>query len=149
MEWSKITDQIFIGTNMCCTMHFAKLMKLGVRVDIDLEKERVEKPDGLDAYLWLPVVDGTAPSQSQLRAGAAMLREVVNDGKKVYVHCKNGHGRGPTLVAAYLIWNNSFTPAEAVDFIKKHRPEIHPNDIQIAALEKFYSWVKKIINKIL
>jgi len=28
------------------------------------------------------------------------VEEAVKKEKKIYIHCKNGHGRGPTVVAA-------------------------------------------------
>jgi len=58
--------------------------------------------------------------------------------KKVYVHCQNGHGRAPTLVAAYLIRQGK-TPMEAIEFIKSKRPTIHLEEVQISALETFFN----------
>ena len=54
----------------------------------------------------------------------------------VYVHCKNGHGRAPTLVAAYLTRKGK-PPAEAEAFIKSKRPSIHLEEAQRAALRYF------------
>jgi len=135
-EYSKITDQIFLGTNMCCNIHASKIYDLGIDADIDLEKERAEEAVPVDVYLWLPVEDETAPSMTQLKVGSRTLDELIKDKKKVYVHCKNGHGRAPTLVAAYFILQGKSVD-EAIDIIKEKRPEIHLENSQKEILEKF------------
>lgn len=101
-EYSQITDDIFIGTNMCCGMHAQDLQSLGIETDIDLEEERQEAPSHLAVYLWLPVKDLQAP----------------------------------TLVAAYFI-SQGKTAEKAIATIKQKRPEIHLEQVQIAALNDF------------
>lgn len=135
-EYSQITEQIFIGTNMCCQMHMGKLTDLGIEADIDLEEERQEAPPQIAVYLWLPVKDLQAPTLVQLESGVALIDQIAKAGKKVYVHCKNGHGRSPTLVAAYFIFHG-MTPVEALEKIKGKRPEIHLEQVQIEALNNF------------
>lgn len=135
-EYSQITEQIFIGTNMCCGMHAQDLRSLGFEADIDLEEERQEAPSQIAVYLWLPVKDLQSPTPVQLKSGVALIDQIVKAGKKVYVHCKNGHGRSPTLVAAYFI-SQGMTPDEALEKIKEKRPEIHLEQVQIEALSSF------------
>ena len=137
LDYNYITDGIYIGTNQCCQFHFDdKLKKKGITVDISLEEERIDVPLGVEVYIWIPVKDKTPPSEDQLRFGVSAIKELVAMKKKIYVHCKNGHGRSPTLVAAYLI-EKGRTPREAVDFIKKKRPTIHLEECQMNALIKF------------
>ncbi len=137
LEFSKITDQIYLGNNMCCGLHFKSLQDLGISADVDLEETQLEKPEGIEVYLWLPVKDHTAPNQDQLEVGTKVINDMVKAGKKVYVHCKNGHGRAPTMVAAYLVRQGK-TPTEAVEFIKQKRPEIHLEGNQMGVLEEFW-----------
>ncbi len=136
-EYNKITDYIYLGTNQCCQVHFKKeLLKKGIKADISLEKERIDAPFGVDYYLWLPVKDHTAPSQKQLTLGVNFIANLIKNKIKVYIHCQRGHGRAPTLIAAYLI-SKGKTVEQAVDFIKKKRPVIHPNRIQVNTLKRF------------
>lgn len=135
-NYDQITKNIWIGNNMCCTIHGAELLKLGFDADIDLEENRAEQPPHTAIYLWLPTKDHTPPTTAQLQLGIASLTECVRRNLKVYVHCKNGHGRAPTLVAAYLI-STGKTPAEALEFIKSKRESIHLQDSQVNALNKF------------
>ena len=133
---SKINDFIYLGTNACCQIHFQQeLLDQGVTADISLEKENLDKPWGVDYFLWLPTADHAAPNDSQLKVGVDIIKRLVKDDKKVFVHCRNGNGRGPTLVIAYFMAEGmSFEDAEAL--VKKGRPEIHLETEQIKALKK-------------
>lgn len=139
LEYDYISEGIYIGTNQCCQTHFdEKLKKEGITTDISLEEERMDAPFGVDFYIWIPVKDRSAPTQDQLDFGVSVLEKLVAMKKKVYVHCQNGHGRAPTLVAAYLIQQGK-TLAETIDFIKSKRPAIHLEEVQTSALEIFFS----------
>lgn len=138
LEFDYIDDGIYLGTNMCCQVHFDERLKNeGITEDISLEEEQVDTPFGVESYLWLPVIDHTPPNPDQMEYGVSSIEKLVKLGKKVYVHCKNGHGRSPTLVAAYLIRARGMTPDEAEDFIKKRRPSIHIEVEQKSALDIF------------
>ena len=139
LEYSRITPQIYIGTNQCCQTHFAEeLLGRGVRADLSLEEKRLDAPFGVKYYLWLPTKDHSPPSPRQLEVGIAFINKIIGLGEKIYVHCKNGHGRAPTLVAAYFIVHRNMTPTEAFRFIKKRRRSIHLRQSQKKALQKFY-----------
>lgn len=144
IKYSRITPQMYIGTNMCCFNHFAQLQKLGVDADIDLENERVERFSGktIDMLLWLPTADGRAPAMDKLIAGVHFMDAALAHGKTLYLHCKNGHGRAPTLAAAYFVFKGMRTGA-AVKFIKSKRSVVHLNVEQMDALKKFERIVKK------
>lgn len=142
LNYDQITDQIFVGTNFCCQTHFdQELLDQGMYADISLEAERVDAPFGVDYYLWLPVIDNTAPTQDQLLQGSHAIKSLIDDDKKIYIHCMNGHGRGPTLAAAYLILNG-MTTNEAIDLLHKKREGAHILPVQKEALEKFEAKIK-------
>lgn len=141
-DYSKITDSIYVGSDLCrgkvCPIHGPEFEQLGILVELNLSVERKEiPPDGIDIYAWIPVVDGYAPTQEQLDIGTSIINEAVCKGKSVYVHCKNGHGRSPTMVAAYLVRYARYQVGEAINLIRKKRSEIHIEDTQKEALEKF------------
>lgn len=136
-EYNKITEQIFIGTNFCCQVHFDEgLAEKGITTVVSIEGEAVDAPFGVEFFSWIPVDDHTAPSQDQLALGVSTLDSIITMGKKVYVHCKHGHGRAPTMVAAYFISKGS-SVSDAVEQIKEKRPVIHLDDEQLKALEEF------------
>lgn len=137
LDYNEITDGIYIGTNRCCQAHFdERLRKEGITADISLEEDRVDQPFGVEFYVWLPVHDETAPTQEQLQFGAVVLEKLVRLGQKVYVHCRLGHGRAPTLVAAYLIARGR-SVEETITFVSERRSGTHLEDVQYAALEEF------------
>lgn len=118
--------------------HVQLLLDIGITGEIDLEEERQETPPKVDAYLWLPVTDKHAPTLGQLEIGVAAIEKMIKQGRKVFVHCKWGHGRSPTMVAAYLISAGS-TPEKAMETIKSARPEVHLEDAQMEVLRAYAS----------
>lgn len=136
-EYNQIDDFIYIGTTICCQKHLDELIKLGISADIDLQEEKQDHPSGVEAFLWLPTPDFIAPTQAQLDMGAHFLRHAVKHQIKSYIHCNAGEGRAPTLVAAYYI-SKGLTPEEAIQRIKKGRPNAQPNQRQMAALNEYY-----------
>ncbi len=142
LEYNYVADGIYIGTNQCCQTHFAESLKNdGIEADISLEKERVDAPFGVNFYIWIPIQNHTAPAQEQLDFGVSVLEKLVSLKKKVYVHCQNGHGRAPTLVAAYFIKQGK-SSNEAIAFIKARRPTMHLEETQTQALETFAKNIK-------
>lgn len=143
LDFNYIADGIYVGTNQCCQIHFDEILTAeGITYDISLEKDIIDAPFGVESYLWIPIEDHHAPTQEQMEFGIHVIEKIVSLGKKVYVHCKNGHGRAPTLVAAYLIKKGK-TVEEAIEFIKLKRSSMHLADVQKKALEEFFKNIKQ------
>ena len=137
LEYDEIIDGIYIGTNQCCQDHWSEVLKKeNIKVDISLEEDKIDKPFGVKFFVWLPTKDETPPSPDQMEFGISAIKKFVKMGKKIYVHCMNGHTRAPTLVAAYLIKTKNYSVSKANDFIKSKRPSIHIEPPQIKALEE-------------
>ncbi len=142
IDYSQITENIYVGSDLCngpvCPVHGKDFERLGICGEINLEDEHPETPPkNLNAYLWMPVPDRGAPRLDQLMIGSAAMNEMVKLENVVYVHCKNGHGRSPTMVAAYLMRYKGMDRDGAIKFIKEKRPEIHIEEAQKKALEEF------------
>jgi len=119
-------------------LHSEEFKALGVKVELNLSQEENElPPKELEVYVWLPVPDGGSPSPEQLDIGSSTINDSVEAGKTVYVHCKNGHGRSPSVVVAYLIRFKGHTVPDALSLIEEKRPESHIEGIQKEALKKF------------
>lgn len=144
LDYNYIIDGIYIGTNQCCVMGLADVLKKeGITADISLEENRLDAPFGVDVYLWIPVVDHEAPTQEQLSFGAESIERLIAQERKIYIHCKNGHGRAPTLVSAYLI-RKGYEPQKAIEFIASKRKGVHTHKPQEEALQKYYeNYIKK------
>lgn len=139
---SRITDHIIVGSDLCkgesCPVHSPVFRQMHIAAEIDLEIEHDEPvTPRLDMYVRLPTANQQAPSQAQLRIAVLVIHEMVGQNKNIYIHCQNGHGRAPTVVAAYFIKYEHLTVADAIAKVKSKRPEIHLEAMQIKALEKF------------
>jgi atypical dual specificity phosphatase len=56
--------------------------------------------------LWLPTVDHFEPSLEHLKYAVAFIAEHKALNKRVYVHCRVGHGRSAAVVFAWMLYNN-------------------------------------------
>lgn len=135
-DYSEVTSEIFIGTNMCCQFGFdQELTSKGVKADISLEKMKVDAPYGIDYFLWLPTVDETPPTKNQLDLGVNTLDFFIKRKIKVYIHCQKGHGRAPTLFLAYLIMKKGMNFEDAFVFLHDKRRSIHLSASQVKMLQ--------------
>lgn len=142
-DYDEIDPDVIIGTNMCCQFGFEReLLTKNVRADISLEEYRVDAPIGVEYFLWLPTADHTAPTQDKLTLGVATLDFLIRRKVRVYIHCKNGHGRAPTLYLAYLV-SKGLSIDAAQRFLKSKRPGVHVNAVQIEGIRKYQRSLKK------
>ncbi|XP_030055349.1 phosphatidylglycerophosphatase and protein-tyrosine phosphatase 1-like [Microcaecilia unicolor] len=89
--------------------------------------------------LRLSTVDLTGvPTLENLEKGVKFALKHRQHGNSVYIHCKAGRSRSPTMAAAYLIVVNKWSPQEAIRFLANIRPHILVRQGQLQALEKFY-----------
>lgn len=133
-----ITPSILLGGQPALSV-WPRLIARGITGVVNLRKEH-DYAAGISTlplrYLYLPTIDNKAPSQEHLWEGVRFMEEEIRKGGKVYVHCWEGLGRSPTLVAAYLV-NNGMTPKEAWQAIQRVRPFIRPTEVQRARLNEF------------
>jgi protein-tyrosine phosphatase len=85
-------------------------------------------------YLHLPTVDNHAPTLEHLHRGIEFIGDELERGGQVYIHCWEGVGRGPTMLAAYLV-STGLKPSEAWAKIRAVRPFIRPTLPQIAQID--------------
>lgn len=76
----------------------------GVIGSLDLAAEFPEMVSlrRLDRYRSLPILDGLAPTDEELRSAVTWIAETAATGA-VYVHCPLGHARSACVVIAYLL----------------------------------------------
>ncbi|MEN9558611.1 MAG: hypothetical protein RL141_980 [Candidatus Parcubacteria bacterium] len=136
LDYDQVTPTVYVGSNSCCWGHFnGELLAKGIRGDISLEEERLDHPEGIDFFLWLPTKDHAAPSRDHVELGVQTLLYCRDHDIPCYVHCKNGHGRAPTLVAAFLMRAEGISAESAVARLKAARPAVHFQEAQVALLK--------------
>lgn len=87
-------------------------------------------------YHTVAMLDGTAPSDAQLRDAVDWLRDAMSRGR-TYVHCALGHGRSATVVAGYLLeTGQAASVADAIEQVQARRPSVKPTTGQRLVLAR-------------
>jgi predicted protein tyrosine phosphatase len=137
LEYCQVTPNLYVGSQH---NRFGKRMleRQGFQacVNMRIEKDDAARGLALSRYLHLPTVDDEAPSTEHLKLGVDFIREVIQSGGKVYIHCGAGVGRAPTMAAVYLI-AEGYTLDEALALIRKVRPFITITAPQMQQLRNF------------
>jgi len=141
LKRSQITANLFLGSQYNL-IGLKRLKALGVTAIINMREHSIysaAQHEGIK-YLHLPTVDNTPPILEILTKGASFADQEIKAGGKVYIHCRQGLGRGPTMTIGYLL-KTGLTYQDAFDLVKKTRTFINPRPSQILRLkelEKFY-----------
>jgi protein-tyrosine phosphatase len=70
----------------------------------------------------IPVRDfDLAALRKGLPACVEELKELLNDGNTVYVHCSAGMNRSPSVVVSYLHWVQKWDLDRAIEHVTSHR----------------------------
>jgi protein-tyrosine phosphatase len=114
------------------------LLSQGIDACVNMRIERDDAAFGLalPRYLHLPTIDDDAPSVEHLDQGVEFIREVIESGGKVYIHCGAGVGRAPSMAAAYLMAEGR-SLEESLAEIRKVRPFITITPVQMERLKAY------------
>jgi protein tyrosine phosphatase len=136
LDYNYIDEGIFVGTNQCCTVGLGDVLgRESITADVSLEKDRLDAPFGVSSYTWIPTPDHNIPTKEQLFFGIATLENLVKAKQKIYLHCKNGHGRSSTFLSAYLIKTRGLSFEEAFEVIKSKRKSASMHESQVTFIK--------------
>ena len=115
--------------------------KLGIKCVIDMRSElSFDKLSfnnmGIE-YHNIPVDNFFPPDQSKTTQAIDIIHKHVKSDHKVLIHCKEGVGRSPYVLAAYLIKNGD-SVYDSIAFIKSKRWGVNLNKVQMRSIKKFY-----------
>ena len=139
---SQLTAHLFLGSQYNL-LGLKKLKALGVTAIVNMRMHN----DYSDAehegikYLHLPTVDNTPPPLDVLIKGADFIDTEIKNKGIVYVHCRQGLGRGPTMAMAYLI-KTGLTFKDACAMVKRVRIFINPRPGQVKMLKELEEYYK-------
>lgn len=138
----QITANLFLGSQFNL-IGLEKLKALGVTAIVNMRIHDIyEQHTTLGVkYLHLPTIDNTPPKIEDLKQGVVFIENEIKIGGKVYVHCREGIGRGPTMAIAYLLKLGT-TLSDAIQLIKKIRPFINPKPSQLSRLQELELFYK-------
>ena len=136
----QITAHLFLGSQYNL-VGLKKLKALGVTAIVNMRTHNDYNDAAHEGikYLHLPTVDNTPPPIEVLLQGAKFIDDEIKNGGSVYVHCRQGLGRGPTMALAYLI-KIGMTYDDAYSLIKNVRVFINPRPGQIRKLKELEAY---------
>lgn len=140
---SQVTAHLFLGSQYNL-IGLKKLRALGVTAIVNMRSHNVygdAAHEGIK-YLHLPTVDNTPPPLVVLIKGADFIDKEIKHKGIVYVHCRQGLGRGPTMAIAYLI-KIGMTYKDAYARVKQARKFINPRPGQIKRLKELEEYYKR------
>ena len=121
------------------------LARKGIGSVIDARSEAADDEAALAAQglrlLHLPVDDFRPPTQEQFVAATEWALAEMAAGRKVYVHCRSGIGRSPSIVSAILMAID-YPLSDAVQTVRKQRPWMTLTDSQQQALAESDRYLK-------
>lgn len=134
-HFTRVTPQLHVG-GQYSRKGWAILARRGVTAAVSMRNEYDDRGEGFlpPRYLHLPTVDNHAPTLDHLLDGIRFINDELARGGQVYIHCWEGVGRGPTMLAAYLV-STGLTPGEAWAKIRAVRPFIRPTTAQIQRID--------------
>jgi protein-tyrosine phosphatase len=104
-----------------------------IRAVVDLRAEERDEEGALReagiALLHLPTPDLAPASHAHLETGVAFVREHVERGEKVLIHCQHGIGRSALLALCVLV-DQGREPLDALSHAKDVRSVISPSRSQ-------------------
>jgi hypothetical protein len=126
-------DGLLIVGVMPSSAEVELLLKAGVELFVDLTDEggtyKVNKPAKIVRF---PIDSGRAPSVSKGREISKLVRDTMEKGKRVYVHCHGGNGRANTIIAVALGEEHKLNALQAINLVqswRRTRPDSSRTDI--------------------
>ncbi len=103
-----------------------------------LAKEHIE-------LLHLPTADSHPLTIEQMLEGARWVKERMEQGGRVLIHCEHGVGRSALLTTAVLVYNGMHAQ-DALQLVQEKRWQAAPNHRQVRRLREFESEVIALRN---
>ena len=140
--FDRIVENIFVGTCPASTIDVSRIKQAGVtavlnlQTDTDFAAARIDWPVLEEAYHRLgiaayrfPIADFDDDDMaSRLADAASMLKSILENQHRVYVHCTAGRQRSPSVVIGYLAWHQDYDLAGALQLVMAERncdPPVH------------------------
>jgi hypothetical protein len=102
-----------------------------------LNLDETADPYRCETHLWEPIPDAEAPDIDCLRRMVEFVDTARRQGKKTFVHCRNGVSRSGMVITAYEMFKNDWTRDEALAILRSRRPQVRPNP---AFMQRLAEW---------
>ncbi len=141
---------LWVGPAPACPEDYSLLRDLGVEDVVSLQTQdeacsvglrpdvsfRLATTHGLREHR-VPIEDFSHRDLAQ-RAWEAvvLLADLRGRGRKVYLHCRAGLNRSPTVAAAFLAWSRGLTARAACETVREVHPGAMPDEEAVVATLK-------------
>ena len=136
LNHDQILHNLYVGSHLNLSSAFWTQEKTGytavlsLQTDADINKLRLNVKALKKLYEWenvefrrVPVTDfSVADLRQKLPECVRALKELIDAGHIVYMHCNSGINRAPTVAVAYLFWEKKLPLDKAVEFVTSRRP---------------------------
>ncbi len=131
-----ILDRLAIG-DLSDAKNTTMLRECGITAIINVAKEAQYEPEmKFFDYYKVSIDDGQAMDFSHLSEAVEFIHSRIRHGR-VLVHCLMGVSRSSTIVLCYL-HECGFSLREAMNLIKKKRPEAQPHIALYNSVREYY-----------
>jgi protein-tyrosine phosphatase len=133
-----IMDRLWLGDMVGAYNKFL-LKKNGVTHILTVAQGIHPKFPTLFNYKIVNILDSpTANLKQHFPSCIKFIRDAIEEGGCVLVHCFAGVSRSATIVIAYLMQEYGMSNREAFQFVRQKRYFIHPNDGFKRQLQQFH-----------
>jgi protein-tyrosine phosphatase len=125
---NRITNQIWLGNYVDSSNEtFIKNQNIKVIVNCSRDLPFYFNKNEVPFRYRIPVDDDRQDNSIQvmflyLSKIVELIKRHVSRGENIYIHCHAGMQRSACVMAAYLMAVRGFSPAEAIQYIKRLRP---------------------------
>jgi Dual specificity phosphatase, catalytic domain len=132
-NYSRIEPGLYVG---------GSILKPPPDVTAVLNLCEIEDPYKVEVHRSTMIPDADpAPDLDWLKGAVDFISEQRKSGRIVYVHCAMGISRANFVTSAYLMADRGWTRDEALEYIRKQRPQAGPRP---AFMDRLLEWEKKI-----
>lgn len=146
LDWfTEITPDLWLGGAPTYPRDYQFLLEQGIRAVVNIRAEREDdlafyETHGIDS-IQIKVFDVGVPDSEQMTYGVDFIRQSVEAGKPILIHCAKGRGRSAVLMAAYYMQNRNISFEEAVKLMKDKRSLVKQEARHKKAAE---AWIKTV-----